>query len=75
MMPQLSGAQLIAAVRRDAADQGYPAPPCVPMSAAGRKHADTVDADALVRKPFDIEVIDTLLAGFVPVVGRGESGE
>lgn len=64
MMPQLSGAQLIAAVHVDAAMTGQAPPPIVLMSAAGRQYAANVQADAFLAKPFDIEEVEALLARF-----------
>jgi len=61
MMPYLSGADLIAAVRQDATAQGYSAPPIIVVTAASRAHAEEAGADAIITKPFDIAKIEAAM--------------
>lgn len=70
MMPQLGGAELIAAVRADAARDGRKAPPIVLMSAAGKHYLAQVQADAMLPKPFDVAQVEALLAHFLGPGGR-----
>jgi DNA-binding response OmpR family regulator len=66
MMPLMSGADLIAAVRADAARNGHQAPPIVLMSAAGSRFMAPVGADDILPKPFDLRQIEAILARFLP---------
>ncbi len=68
MMPHLTGAQLIAALRADAA---YSTTPIVIMSAASKQYMLEAGADAILSKPFDIRQVEDLLRRFVP---RPEAG-
>ena len=61
MMPYLSGADLIAAVRRHAASEGYISPPIVLVTAAGRMRAEQAGADVIIAKPFDVAKIEAVL--------------
>lgn len=61
MMPQMTGAELIRAVRDDAERQHYLAPPIILMSAAGKQYIDSADADAFLPKPFDVAQVEALL--------------
>lgn len=65
MMPQMTGAELVMAIREDAAERGYQPPPVVLMSAAGSQYTDAVGADALLPKPFDIRQVEALLDRFL----------
>lgn len=65
MMPQMTGAELIRALRQDAAQKEYPAPPIILMSAAGRQYVDTVQADAYLPKPFDVVEVEALLEQYL----------
>lgn len=65
MMPQMDGAELIAALRADAALNGDTPPPVILMTAAGIKRAQAADADALLRKPFNLEDLEELLFRFL----------
>lgn len=65
MMPQMTGAELVAAVRADAAAKGYKAPPILLMSAADSRYTATVGADAVLPKPFDIRQVEALLERFL----------
>lgn len=61
MMPLLDGAELIAALRADAALDGHRPPPIILMTAAGLKRAYEADADAVLRKPFELDELEDLL--------------
>lgn len=65
MMPHLSGAQLIEQVRADAANAGLPPIPIILMTAASDRYAEKANADAVLAKPFDIRVVERLLARFL----------
>lgn len=61
MMPRLSGAELVAAVRADAATEGNMAPSVVIVTAANLALADEVGADAVITKPFDVQNIEAVM--------------
>lgn len=61
MMPQMTGGDLIRAVRDDAERSHYHAPPIILMSAAGRLLVESVGADAFLPKPFDVTQVEELL--------------
>lgn len=65
MMPFLSGSDLIATVRRDAAASGEGAPPIALITAASRARAEEAGADVVVSKPFDLVKIEELLHRFL----------
>lgn len=65
MMPFLSGSDLIASVRRDAAASGEGAPPIALITAASRARAEEAGADIVVSKPFDVVRIEELLHRFL----------
>lgn len=65
MMPLMDGAELIEAVRADAALDSHAPPPIVLMTAAGMRRAREVKADALLRKPFDLDEVEALLLRFL----------
>lgn len=65
MMPYLNGADLIAAVRRHAASEGYASPPVVLVTAAGRARAEQAGADYIIAKPFDVARIEAVLERLV----------
>lgn len=65
MMPFLSGAQLIEAVRADAALDNHRPPPMILMTAAGMRRALEANADALLKKPFDVREVEELLRRFL----------
>lgn len=64
MMPQMDGAQLIAALHA-AAVPGQVLPPMVLMSAAGSRYLAATGADAVLPKPFDIADVEALLERFL----------
>ncbi len=61
MMPQMTGAELIRAIRDDASRLHYRAPPIILMSAEGKQYVDSVGADAFLPKPFDVSQVEALL--------------
>jgi DNA-binding response OmpR family regulator len=63
MLPHLDGAELIAALRAEAA--GRAMPPVILMTAAGMHYASTAGADAILHKPFDLSELDALLQKFL----------
>ncbi len=65
MMPLMDGAQLIAALRARAAENGVPPPPVILMTASGRENATTTGADAFLSKPFDLEALEALLRRYL----------
>ena len=65
MMPHLSGAELIAALRSDAAASGRAPLPVILMTAAGPAQARAAGADAVLRKPFELLELDALLRRFL----------
>jgi len=64
MMPQMTGMQLIAAVRAEAAAANRMPPPIVLMSAASKQYMHDAGADATLVKPFDIRQVEELLRRF-----------
>ncbi len=65
MMPGLTGAALIAALRADAATGGYPPPPVILMTASGPTAARAAQADAVLLKPFALAALEGLLQRFL----------
>jgi CheY-like chemotaxis protein len=65
MMPFLNGAQLIEAIRADAALDNHRPPPMILMTAAGLRRALEANADALLKKPFDVSELEELLHRFL----------
>lgn len=65
MMPQMSGADLIRALREDASNEGIQSVPVVLMTAASGRMTRVAEADAILRKPFDIEEVEALLSRFL----------
>lgn len=61
MMPQMNGAQLLAALR----EQGRTTLPVVLMSAAGRAHIAEIGATAILGKPFELTEVESLLLRFL----------
>ncbi len=64
MMPQMSGMELIAALRADM-QSGKPQAPLVLMTAAGRAYTAGSGADAVLLKPFDVTAVISLLHQFL----------
>lgn len=72
MMPLLDGAQLIAAIRADAELDNHRPPPIILMTAGGVRRALEINADALLKKPFDVAEVEALLRRFLgPPPGTG----
>lgn len=65
MMPYLDGASFIAAVHEAMDDGVEQAPPIVLMTAAGVRQAQIARADALLRKPFNVEDVEAILQQFL----------
>lgn len=65
MMPRLDGIALIMAVREDARRDGHKIPPIILMTAAGMRRAQEIGADAVVRKPFNVEDLEALIRRFL----------
>jgi DNA-binding response OmpR family regulator len=70
MMPYLSGADLIAALRAEAATRGVAPIPSVLITGAGHDAASAAGADVTLRKPFELEEVDALLRRFLPGSSR-----
>lgn len=65
MMPLMDGAQLIAALRAKAEEDGVQAPPVILMTASGLANATSTGADAFLPKPFDLEALEALLRRYL----------
>lgn len=65
MMPYLDGADFIRALHESMDDGVRKAPPIVLMTAAGIRQARAAGADALLRKPFNVEEVEALLRRFL----------
>jgi two-component system chemotaxis response regulator CheY len=65
MMPHLDGAELIAALHAEAAATGRVVPPAILMTAASLPYARAAGADAILRKPFALQDLITLLHRFL----------
>jgi CheY-like chemotaxis protein len=61
MMPFLSGQDLIAAARADAAAQGARPPAVMVVTAASRARAEEAGADAVIIKPFDVNKLEAVM--------------
>lgn len=61
MMPRMGGAALIVALREMAALQGVSAPPILLLTAASGQYARAADADAILRKPFNLVELEALI--------------
>lgn len=70
MMPQMTGVELLAALRADAEVGGYRPPVVVLMSAAGIQHVKSLGADAVLAKPFDLTEVEALIERFLPEAQR-----
>jgi two-component system chemotaxis response regulator CheY len=65
MMPYLSGADLIAALKEEADQSGRPRVPAVLITGAGHAAALSAGADAVLAKPFELADLDKLLRRFL----------
>ena len=61
MMPYLSGTDLIAAIRDEAAAKGFVAPPIMVVTAVSPARALEAQADAVVAKPFNVVTVETMM--------------
>lgn len=61
MMPHLSGADLIAAVRGDAVTRGVAPPPVVVVTAMSRARAAEAGAEVVITKPFDVAKLEAAM--------------
>jgi DNA-binding response OmpR family regulator len=61
MMPFLDGGELIAALRDEARERGLAGVPAILLTAAGPLRARAAGADAVLRKPFDLDVLEALM--------------
>jgi DNA-binding response OmpR family regulator len=77
MLPYLSGAALIAALRADALVTGEAPPVTILISAASRVGAIAAGANVVLRKPFHLEDLEAILRRFlgppVPVSNSSEA--
>lgn len=65
MMPYLSGADLIAALRAEAATRGAAPIPSVLITGTGHAAAAAARADVTLHKPFELNEVDALLRRFL----------
>ncbi len=68
MLPHLTGAELIAALRADAAaspDGGSPMMPVILITAVNPNQARSAGADIVLYKPFDLDRLEVLLRRFL----------
>jgi CheY-like chemotaxis protein len=70
MMPYMDGVELIATLHKDAAADGYAPTPTILLSAAGLKRMRAAGADAILPKPFDLDVLEALLHRFLDAPTR-----
>ena len=61
MMPYLSGTDLIAAIRDEAAAKGFVPPPIMVVTAVSPARALEAQADAVVAKPFNVVTVETMM--------------
>ena len=73
MMPYLSGADLIAALKEEADQSGRPRVPVVLITGAGHAAALSAGADAVLAKPFELGDLDVLLRRFLGPPPAGET--
>jgi DNA-binding response OmpR family regulator len=73
MIPFMSGSALIGTLRAAAMAGGHTAPPAILMTAANLRHAYAAGADAVLRKPFDLDDLDALLRRFLGTPGDSEA--
>jgi CheY-like chemotaxis protein len=65
MMPHMTGAELIAALRADVAPDGGVRAPVILMTAVNPSQARAAGADAVLYKPFDLDALEALLRRFL----------
>ncbi len=61
MMPVMDGADLIQALRAEAAAQGRDSPPIVLLTAGSTGVANQLPVEALVRKPLDLDRLERVI--------------
>ena len=61
MMPVINGADLIVALRAEAAAQGRSAPPIVLLTAGSRRAASQLSVEAVLLKPFDLTQLEQVI--------------
>ncbi|HET9980431.1 MAG TPA: response regulator [Ktedonobacterales bacterium] len=61
MMPYLSGTDLIAAIRDEAAAKGFIPPPIMVVTAVSSARALEAQADAVVAKPFNVATVEAMM--------------
>jgi two-component system response regulator MtrA len=61
MMPMLNGADLIKALRTEAAVHGRASPPIVLLTAGSARAARELEVEALLLKPFDLEQLEQVI--------------
>ncbi len=61
MMPVMSGADLILALRAEAAEHGRASPPIVLLTAGSRRAADHLPVEAVLSKPFGLEQLERVI--------------
>jgi CheY-like chemotaxis protein len=75
MMPYVGGADLAAELRADAEANGRQAPPIILITAAGAAAAETVGADAVLRKPFELDDVEAWVKRLLGPPPGGRSGD
>lgn len=66
MMPQLDGAGLIKALRKDAATNEAPMPTIIAMTAGGLQRIQRAEVSGILPKPFTIEDVEEILHRWLP---------
>ena len=61
MMPVMNGAELIVALRAEAAAQGRALPPIVLLTAGSRRAASQLPVEAVLLKPFDLTQLEQVI--------------
>jgi CheY-like chemotaxis protein len=61
MMPVMNGADLIVALRAEAAAQGRASPPIVLLTAGSRRAASQLPVEAVLLKPFDLTQLEQVI--------------
>jgi two-component system chemotaxis response regulator CheY len=61
MMPVMNGADLIVALRAEAAAQGRASPPIVLLTAGSRRAASQLPVAAVLLKPFDLTQLEQVI--------------
>lgn len=72
MMPQLDGAGLIKALRKDAAAGEAPMPTIIAMTAGGLQRIQRAEVSGILPKPFTIEDVEEILHRWLPSAEEAE---